>query len=152
MPTTKQIIELYQDDYVNSIKRNMDVIAQELKNQVKKKNFLTPANVELLASHGLGLKIISNMYGENTTDISNSPELMAAYERGRALIGSHVRASLVDDALNKDILQAKLHLDKVFNKEEYTQDINLTVTQSPLKDVTNEQLLQIDLDDNPDQS
>jgi hypothetical protein len=145
MPSTKQILEIYQDSYVDSIKRNMEVIAQELSK--KKKDYLTPTNVEKLASHGLGIKVIASLYGEVSTDITQDPILMLAYEKGRSNIASQVRASIIDDALNKDSLTAKLHLDKVFNKEDHTQDINLTVSQRPLENISDEQLLQIDLDD-----
>ena len=145
MPTTKQILEIYHDDYVNSIKRNIDIIGKELASP-QKKSFFTPAVVETLASHGLGMKVIAAMYGGLSMTISQDPIMLAAFEKGRANIASRVRASLVDDALNNDMPYAKMHLDKVLNKEDHVQQIDLNVTQNPLETVSDEQLLEIDIE------
>jgi len=146
MPTTKQELEIYHEDYVNSVKRNLHLIGEHLKHPTKRAMF-TPEAIEILASHGLAIKTIASMFGHLSTTITNDPEYLAAFEKGRSQIASKIRASLVEDALNKDLISAKLYLDKIYNKDEQTQEINLNVSQRPLENVTDEQLLQIDLDD-----
>jgi transcriptional regulator with XRE-family HTH domain len=143
MPSTKQVLELYQNDYVNSIKRNLAVVGEELKARHKKK-LLSPTTVELFAQHGLSIKSIANLLGTQSITIQNDPEMLAAFEKGRANIGSVVRAAIIDDALNKDLLTAKLYLDKVFNKEDHVQEVNLNISQTPLENIPTEQLLEFD--------
>lgn len=147
MPTTKQEIELYHDDYVESIKRNMAIIGKELKSPIPRRSLLRPEVVEQLAKHGLSVKTIATLLGSHATMISQEPELLAAFEKGRSDIGSRVRAAIIDDALNKDSLTAKLHLDKVFNKDDHVQQVDLNVTQSPLENVSDATLLEIDVED-----
>lgn len=146
MPTTKQELEIYHADYINSVKRNLAKIGENLKVPTKK-SFFTPESVEKLASHGIGAKAIASIFGEISTAVTQDPKMMAAYEKGRSNIGSIIRASIIDEALNKDSLTAKLHLDKVFNKDDHSQDINLSVTQSPLEKVSDAALLEINLDE-----
>lgn len=143
MPTTKQELEIYHDDYIQSVKKNLSVIGKCL-SQYGQQRFFNEAAIELMAEHGLTLKVIASLHGKLCTDISGDPVLMAAYEKGRSNIAARIRASLLNDALNKDLPYAKLHLDKVLNKEDTAQNVNLNITQTPLENVSTEELLNLD--------
>jgi hypothetical protein len=148
MPSKEELVLLH-DEYIQSIKNNIAKIGEALSTgpAPSKKSLFTPEAVEILAAHGLGIGNIAGLYAQSSAEISRNPVMLAAFERGQAKISSIVRASIVDDAINKDLPYAKLHLDKVFNKDDNSQNINLNVTQTPLQNITDDQLLSIDLDE-----
>lgn len=150
MPS-KAEMEVLHDEYLNSIKRNLRLIADNLPGTKPppKRSLFNPKNIEMCAEQGLSMESAAGIFGHATVAIIHNPEMLEAYKRGRSKAGSLIRASLMDDALNKDILQAKLHLDKVLNKEDNTQQVNLTVTKSPLENIPTEQLLEFDSGEDP---
>lgn len=131
--------------YKDLLKRNLEVIALELKNQ--NNLMLEPRVVYDMAVAGLSERTICRLYRMDNKTIVDNPELLYEYNRGRAHIGSQVRTALVDDALNKDLPYAKIHLDKIYNKEDNVQQIDVTVAQKPLENISTEQLLSLDFDD-----
>ena len=144
MPTTKQELEIFHEDYLNSIKNNIRIIGKEL---AQKRNMATPDNIALLAAQGLTRVAVAKILGCRSTLITEDPELEEAFLRGRVEVASNIRASIVDDALNKDMPYAKTHLDKLLNHETVVQKIDLNVTTNPAEAVSTEKLLEIDLDD-----
>lgn len=104
---------------------------------------VTPEHVHDLAASGLSMKAIAHLMHKDHAFISKDPILQNAYNQGRALIGAKVRASIVSDALEKDNLTAKLHLDKVLNNEAQVQQVEISVKNDTLNDVPTEQLIDI---------
>lgn len=120
---------------------NLAVIKSQL---VKPREALTPERVEQMAAEGLSRHVICGLLGVHFTTIVNDPLLEAAFNKGRSEIGSKVRAKLVEDALYNDSMPAKLYLDKIMGGDIEQKALAVTVTQSPLENVSTEKLLEID--------
>ncbi len=136
---------------MDTIKRNLAVISQQL--QIRHSLELEPKVVYELACSGIHKRKICDLYRCDHNYIDEDPSLLASYNQGRANIGSTIRASILNDALDKDILQAKIHLDKIYNKEDSSvQQVDVTVTQNPLENISTEELLSIDISDGTDSS
>jgi hypothetical protein len=144
-PKKEHMDKEIEQSYKDNLKRNLAVIAQELENQHHL--ILEPRVVYDMAVAGLSERTICRLYRMDNNTILDNPELLYEYNRGRAQIGSQVRTSIVDDALNKDLPYAKIHLDKIYNKEDSVQQIDVNVTQKPLENISTEQLLSIEVDD-----
>jgi len=140
----KEIEQSYRD----TIKRNLAIISQELGNQHHL--ILQPSAIYDMAKAGLSMQSICRLYRIDTNTLTDDLNLRREFDRGRAAIGSQVRASLVDDALNKDMPYAKIHLDKILNKEDNVQQIDVTVTSKPLETINTEDLLNIIFTDDSD--
>jgi hypothetical protein len=132
--------------YKDLIKRNLAIIAQELTNQHHL--VLQPRVIYDLAVLGLSQQSICRLYKMGDHTIEDNPELLYEYNRGRAKVGTKVRSAIMDNALEKDNLTAQIYLDKIYNKEDNVQQIDVTVTAKPLENISTEQLLSINLDDN----
>lgn len=134
------------ESYKDTIKRNLAVISAELKGTHNL--LLEPRVVYDLAASGIHKQKICALFGCAAHYIDEDENLLAVYNQGRASIGTTIRASILDDALHKDILQAKIHLDKIYNKEDSSvQQVDVTVTQNPLENISTEELLSIDITD-----
>lgn len=132
-----QEIENYASQYRAAADRNIELIKAALVDTT------SPENIEELASLGITKVMIANLLRKDLDFINKDPELIAAFNRGKATVGLKVRASIVADALEKDMLPAKLHLDKVLNSEAQVQHVELSVKNETLKDVPTEDLIDI---------
>jgi len=111
---------------------------------------LTPAKVEEAASKGLARKVICNLFSVAETTINDDPELLEAFLKGRATIGSQIRGKLVENALDDNSMPALLYLDKIYGGDNVVQQVEMKVSQSPLENISDAQLLEIDLNEDTD--
>lgn len=103
----------------------------------------TPEQVEFLAQSGVSVKNICGLFQKSFNFLSDNPELQAAYERGRATVGSRIRARLVDAALEENSMQAAIYLDRVMGGDQVAAEVNVNVTNQPLQEIDTNQLLDI---------
>lgn len=120
---------------------NLNVIQQEI---VAPQELLTPKIVETLAEQGLSRPVIAGLYRCAVGTIYNTPELDEAFLKGRGTIAKKLRTQLVEDALYNDSMPAKLYLDKIMGGDVEQKSLAVTVTQTPLENVSTEKLLEID--------
>lgn len=140
-PPTAEVVEATKQ-YLSSVERNMALLAAA-QIDYDTQNFLDARRVEELASYGVPARNICALFGKEFMAINNDPELWAAFNKGRAGIGAKVRASIVDQALEKESLTAMIHLDKVFNNDQQAQQVELSVKNDILNDVPTEDLINI---------
>lgn len=65
------------------------------------------------------------------------------WERGRAACGAQIRASIVEDALEKDVLNAKIYIDKILGGDKVVETVQVDVRNAELLDINTEDLLQV---------
>lgn len=128
--------------------KSINTILEVVKEQERlKQSLMTPEVVEELASYGVSMKNIANLFRQDFRDVFADSELKYAFENGRAQVGAKVRASIVDDALEKDNFQAKVHLDKVFHREEFSPEsvtsLQVNVQNNGLSEVSSADLIEI---------
>jgi len=140
----KEIEQSYRD----LVKRNLEVIALELKNH--RSLLLEASAVFDMAKAGLSHVSICRLYKMAEDTITQDPTLLYEFNRGRAQVGTKVRTAIIDNALDKDNLTAQIYLDKIYNKEDNVQQIDVTVTSKPLETINTEDLLNITFTDDSD--
>lgn len=128
--------------------RNMDVIKRAL---TAVKDLLTPERVEVMAMEGMSQWTICGLYECGVNTINETPELLEAFNKGRANIAKQLRSGLINDALVDNNIGVKLYLDKIYSKEDDTKKVELSVSSRPLENVPTEQLLEIDYEDSDEQ-
>lgn len=139
-------------EYNTAAAKNVAVIQQALK---APKDQLTPKLIEELAKQGLSSTTICHLYNARSSHINDNPDLREAFDKGRSEIASRIRSSLISDALEKDNLQAKLYLDKIYGGDTEVKKLEVSVANRPLKDVSTGALLEIEFtvpDEDEDQS
>ncbi len=138
---TPEMIDAEQQ-FLSSFRRNLEIIKTE-SDLFDAEFALTTDRIKALAAQGLPSHAICNLYHKRNDTIDKNPEFRQAFEFGRAQIGGQVRAAIVDQALNNESLTAMIHLDKIFNNDQQAQQIDLSVKQDPLKDVSTDTLIEI---------
>jgi hypothetical protein len=99
-----------------------------------------------LAQIGVSLENTAEICGVGMTFFTEHKNYHNAWKLGRAEVGAKIRASLVEDALVKDVLNAKIYLDKTMNAGEAVQSISVehSVKQAnPLENVPTQALLNV---------
>lgn len=111
----------------------------------------TPETVENLAASGVSVKNICGILGKHFSYLNEHPLMLDAFNRGRATVGSRVRARLLDAALEENSMTAAIYLDKIYGGDAVVSEVNVNVTSSPLENVSTEDLLvSFDVIDNED--
>jgi len=103
----------------------------------------SPEMIENLAASGISLKNICGIIGKNFSYFSEHPEMKEAFDRGRATVGSKVRARLLDAALEENSMQAAMYLDRIYSGDTVASEVNVNVTSTPLENVSTEDLLNV---------
>lgn len=142
-------LKVFQTDYEESIRRNLNVISTALTERPVG-GTLTADEVEILASHGIAKQAICSLFKRNKMLIDQTPELLDAFNKGRASIGARVRTSIIDDALNNGSLPAKIHLDKIFGGDIETKRVEHSIAKNPADEVPVDVLLDIEWDNDED--
>jgi hypothetical protein len=141
--TKKDIASYIQSDPDNratsaTAQSNVAVILSQLA-------FVQPSTemIENLAASGISLKNICGIIGKNFSYFSDNPTMKEAFDRGRATVGSRVRARLLDAALEENSMQAAMYLDKIYGGDTVASEVNVNVTSTPLENVSTEDLLNV---------
>lgn len=120
---------------------NVAVILSELGNFE-----LTEDTIENLARSGVGVKNICGLFGKTHTFLDDNPLFREAFNRGRSNVATRVRAKLLDAALEEDNMTAAMYLDKIYGGEQVVSEVNLTVTNTPLAEISTNELLDVTFD------
>ena len=113
---------------------------------------ITEETVELLGASGVTVKNACSLLHKSFQYFDEHPTMKAAFERGRANLGSRVRGKLIEAALENNNIQSAIHLDKIFSADAAPTEVNLNVTSNKLAEVSDAELLNIafTVDDNND--
>jgi len=97
-----------------------------------------------LGRAGVSMKNCCDIFGISQDKFYNNMDWVDNWNRGRAEIGSKIRASIVADALEENNLMAKIYLDKIMggDKESPTALIQVNVN-SELGQVSTDDLLNV---------
>lgn len=144
----KQVLETRVQNGSAPASKNLQVILDNLK--TKPQLECTAENIEFLASKGVSANNICGLFQKSKTYIYENPEMLDAFNRGRSNVASRVRAKIVDAALEENSMQAAIYLDKVMGGDTTTENVNLTITQQPLKDISTEDLLNVTFTEHAD--
>jgi hypothetical protein len=121
---------------------NVAIILNQL-NVVKGTYQITEEQVELLGSSGVSVHNLCKIFKKSFGFLNENPNLLAAYEKGRATLGSKVRTTLVDSALENNNITAAIYLDRILSGDQVASEVNVNVTSSPLENVSTEDLLNV---------
>jgi hypothetical protein len=101
---------------------------------------------EILTKCGMmGISRINTcqLFNIDPRKFDENPEWREAWEKGRGEVGTRIRASLVNDAIQNDNLTAKIYLDKQLSGEQ-TETAKVVVNvNTKLEGVSTEELLNI---------
>jgi len=97
-----------------------------------------------LGSIGVSMQNAADLFGISREKFSSNLDWLENWQRGRAECGAQIRASIVEDALEKDNLMAKIYIDKILggDKESPTALIQVNVN-SELGQVSTDDLLNV---------
>ena len=152
--TRSSIIKNIENDTINSglpaetlstvnvsSANNIAVILNEL--QVDKALILTADTVETLASAGVSVHNICKMFRKSFGYLNENPHLLEAFHQGRATLGSRIRTTLVDAAIENNNIQSAIYLDKILSGDTVVSEVNITVGPSQLSTVSDEELMKV---------
>jgi hypothetical protein len=143
----KPSVSTTKDIAVGPTNSNIDVIRQAL---IPFKTLISPERVEKMAREGLSQWTIASIFECQYTTIDNNPELMTAFNKGRADFAQRTRAKVIESAFENNVVPAQIYLDKIFSKEEDIKKVEVSVSTRPLENIPTEQLLEIDIDEDTD--
>lgn len=112
-------------------------------NNSKHKLTITPEMVELLGAAGVTVRNACSLLHKSFQYFDEHPIMKAAYERGRATLGSKVRTKLIEAALDNNNIQSAIHLDKIFSADAPATEVNVNIGPSRLSTVSDEDLLAV---------
>jgi len=97
-----------------------------------------------LGTIGVSMKNACDLFGVSMDKFCSNLDWLENWQRGRAECGAQIRASIVEDALEKDNLMAKIYIDKMIggDKESPTALIQVNVN-SELGQVSTDDLLNV---------
>lgn len=109
-----------------------------------------------LGSIGVSMANAAALFGISKEKFSSNADWLENWQKGRAECGSLIRASIVEDALEKDNLMAKIYIDKMIGGDKVgdTAMVQVNVNTGGLEGVSTEDLIEVafkDDQDNPDQ-
>ena len=96
-----------------------------------------------LGKCGVSLSNACEIFGISKEKFSSNMDWYENWARGRAECGAQIRASIVEDALEKDILNAKIYIDKIIGGDQVTDKLQVNVTNTQLENVSTEDLLEV---------
>ena len=120
---------------------NLSVILNELSDNHAL--ILTAETVEALSASGVSAHNICSMFRKSFSYLNENPNLKLAFDKGRATLGSKVRATLVDAVFEDRNIQSAIYLDKILSGDTVMPtEVNLNVT-SQLSTVSDEDLMRV---------
>ena len=101
-----------------------------------------------LGSIGVSMKNCCDIFNVSQDKFYQNMDWVENWNRGRAECGAQIRASIVEDALEKDNLMAKIYIDKIIggDKENATALIQVNVN-GELAQVSTEDLLNVSFEE-----
>ena len=120
---------------------NIAIILNELSET--KGLLLTPETVSMLAASGVSVYNICRMFRKSPSYLSENQSLQEAFDQGRASAGARMRTTLMDAALENGNIQSAIYLDKILSGDTVVSEVNITVGQSQLSTVSDEDLMKV---------
>lgn len=106
-----------------------------------------------LGKAGVSLKNAADIFSISEDKFYSNPDWLENWQKGRAELSSRVRAAIVDQALEQNVLNAMIYLDKIIGGDSPADQLNVTVTNvSNLENVSTEDLLDVMYRDGKDPS
>lgn len=127
----------------NPLHMSLDELIEYRKTGVKPKLIIDPDTIEEMARTGSSIQTICGILKVSKNAFYSNGAFMTAFNSGRANLAHRLRGAIVEDAFDKDLLQAKLYLDKMLGGDSETVNINATVEAKPLEHVPTDSLLEV---------
>ena len=138
---TKAITAKLDTDSTSANTTNIQVILNELSED--KGLLLNAETVQMLSASGVSVHNVCKMFRKSYSYLNENPHLLAAYEQGRAQAGARMRGTLMDAALEGGNIQSAIYLDKILSGDTVVSEVNITVGQSQLSTVSDEDLMKV---------
>ena len=141
----KAVISTHRENVTKNkvTERNVEVMRNAF---LRMGAFLTPEKCQQFANKGLSKQTIAGLFEVSITSIDNDPALLAAFNLGRASTAALNRQAIITEALEKENLTAMIYLDKLMGGDVEVKNVSLSISNGPLKDVSDDKLLEIDVD------
>lgn len=141
-PIKETLSSEFQSVEASATKNNLAIILDSL--DVSKGNIkITETLVETMGSSGISMKNACSLLHKKFNWLNDNPTMLAAFERGRANLGSKMRGKLVEQALEHNNVQSAIYLDKILTGDSVATEVNLTVGASQLSTVSDEDLMKV---------
>ena len=141
-PIKETLQQGFQTVESSATKNNLAIILDTLdvnKGTIK----ITETLVETMGASGISMKNACSLLHKKFNWLTENPTMLAAFERGRANLGSKVRGTLVEAALENNNIQSAIYLDKILTGDTVASEVNLTVSTSQLSTVSDDDLLAV---------
>ena len=112
-----------------------------------------PVILYKLGKAGVSLRNAADIFEISEDKFCSNPDWLVNWQKGRAELSSRVRAAIVDQALEQNVLNAMIYLDKIMGGDSPADQLNVTVTNvSNLENISTEDLLDVMYRDGKDPS
>ncbi len=135
--------EKFQSVDSSATKNNLAVLLDSLDNVGKDRISITESLLETMGASGISMKNACSLLHKKFNWLTENPIMLAAFERGRANLGSRMRSKLVEQALENNNIQSAIYLDKILTGDTVASEVNLTVNTSQLSTVSDDDLLAV---------
>lgn len=150
MPTDKNVANNrpYTPEKKGSMKRGpLDWTLDELivykNNGTMPKRIPDPKLLHKLGSIGVSIGNAASIFEITQDKIMDDPALYDAWKLGRAECGSRIRAKIVEQALDENVLNAMIYLDKILGGDNVAAEVNVNVTNTELQKIDTDSLLEV---------
>lgn len=121
----------------------LDELIEYRKSGVSPKRILDKDVMYKLGKVGVSFNNVCFVLGVSQSKVLENRDYLEAWQTGRAECGARIRASIVQDALEKDLLPAKLYLDKILSGDTPQDVVNINVNTTELTKINTNDLLEI---------
>lgn len=105
-----------------------------------------------LGAIGVSLKNAASLFEISEDKFCSNPDWLTNWQRGRAECGSRIRASIVEDAIEKDNLMAKIYIDKIMGGDKDDSPlVQVNIQNNDLQKISTDDLIEVAFNDEDDQ-
>jgi hypothetical protein len=105
-----------------------------------------------LGKAGVSIMNSCDIFGISADKFSSNPDWSDAHAAGRAQLGSKIRTSLVEDALERDNTTVKIYLDKILGGDREQPQVVVNIKNNELQEYSTEDLINLAFKETPDDS
>ena len=96
-----------------------------------------------LGASGISMTTAADIFNVSYAEFSNTPEYIDNFKAGRSSVIGRVRTSIVNDALEKDSLNAKIYLDKIWATDNQPDKIEISARNKDFDNIKTSDLIEV---------
>ena len=96
-----------------------------------------------LGSMGVSLRNCADLFDISQEKFCSNLDWLENWQKGRSECASRVRAKIVEQALDENVLNAMIYLDKIMGGDSVVEQVQVNVRNETLKEVNTDDLLEI---------